>query len=414
MNRDQHHLLSRTGPDTPMGRLMRRYWHPIALSSQVAEPDSPPLSTLLLGERFVVFRDTEGRVGVLDEHCLHRGVSLGLGRNEQGGLRCIYHGWKFAVDGTLLDTPNHDSCAYRERKKAPAFPVVEKSGLIWTYIGPAEQQPPFRTFDWDLVPDESRTIFRANSKANYLALWEGGVDSSHVGMLHTNDVRPSWAAKQRGEEAPPSPWDSLAPTYEVEDTDYGYRYVAFRGIPNVGDARHARQVPAMLPNMRIIPGHADFAIAIIEVPMADFQTATYQIAYSHGGSMDRDWARNFLGFQPPLYDEASCTVHMSWPDNMAQDRSIMQSNWSGYPAIELEDVAMALSLNDDFDRSNENLVAADIAVMRLRQSLLNAVKKHEEGGDAPGVNVADMRHAISYDRVVKDSEDWKTVVQVRA
>lgn len=409
MNSEQHDLISKVGSGTPMGNLMRSYWHPVALSSQVAEPDSAPLLTWLLGERLVVFRDTNAKVGVLDDHCLHRGVSLSLGRNEECGLRCIYHGWKFAVDGTVMETPNHDSAVYRERKRAKAYPVREQSGLIWAYIGPADAEPPFRTFDFDLAPDESRHVFRANTKANYMALWEGGVDSSHVGMLHTNDVRPSWVAKRRGDEVEASAWDSLAPTYEVDDTDYGYRYVAFRGLPGRDDARHARQVPAMLPNMRIIPGHFDFAIAIIEVPMSDTETATYQIAYSRNEPLTREWSRNFLGFAGGHYDEEKCAVNMSWPYGIGQNRAIMDQSWSGFEAIEFEDVAMALSLNDPWDRGNENLVAADIAVMRLRQTLLNAVKKHQAGEPALGSQRADMTGAVSYDRVVLNSEDWKSV-----
>lgn len=409
MNREQHATLTTIGAGTPMGDMMRSYWHPVALSSQVAEPDSAPLLTWLLGERLVVFRDTNGTVGVLDDHCPHRGVSLSLGRNEECGLRCIYHGWKFGTDGTIMETPNHDSAAYRERKKARAFPVQEQSGLIWTYIGPEDKTPPFRKFDFDSVPDANRAVFRANSKANFLALWEGGVDSSHVGMLHTNDVRPTWGAKRRGEEVEASAWDSLAPAYEVEDTSYGYRYVAFREIPGRNDARHARQVPAMLPNMRIIPGHTDFAIAIIEVPMKDFETATYQIAYSHSSPMDRDWARNFLGFAGDRYDETTCEVNMSWPNDLGQNRASMDTSWSGFAAIEFEDVAMAMSLNDDWDRTNENLVGADIAVMRLRQTLLNAVKKYQAGEGAKGAELADMTTAVAYDRIVLSSEDWKSV-----
>ena len=135
----------------------RSFWQPIALSSQV-ESDGTPMLSWLLGERLVVFRNTEGKVGVLDDHCLHRGVSLSLGRNEECGLRCIYHGWKFGVDGTLMETPNHDSAVYRERKRAKAYPVREQSGLIWTYIGPAEQEPPFRSFDFDSAPDDRRHI----------------------------------------------------------------------------------------------------------------------------------------------------------------------------------------------------------------------------------------------------------------
>lgn len=407
MNQQEHERLIRVGKGTPMGEFMRRYWHPVALSSQVAEPDSAPLLTWLLGERLVVFRDTSGAVGVLDDHCAHRGVSLSFGRNEECGLRCLYHGWKFAVDGRIMETPNHDSAAYRERKRARAFPVREQSGLIWTYLGEGAP-PPFRTFDFDLVPDDRRHAFRANSHANYLHLWEGGVDSSHVGILHTNDTRPNWGRARRGEEVVATAWDGLAPTYEVDDTDYGFRYVAFRAVPGDSGERHARQVPAILPSMRIIPGHADFSIMIIEVPMTDTQTATYQIAYSMNEPLTREWSAAFLGFKPPVYDEATCTVNMRFPDQLGQDRNAMGQSWSGFPAIEFEDVAMALSLGDlEWDRSNENLVAADIAVMRLRQMLLRTLDKVAAGEPAPSVDKTDMTGAVAYDRVLAAGEDWK-------
>jgi phthalate 4,5-dioxygenase oxygenase subunit len=409
MNNEQHAQLTRIGKATPMGDFMRSYWQPVALSSQVVA-DGAPLLTWLLGQRLVVFRDTEGKVGVLDDHCLHRGVSLSFGRNEECGLRCLYHGWKFAVDGRVMETPNHDNAVYRERKRAKAYPLREQSGLIWTYIGPADQEPPFRAFDFDAVPDAHRTVFRANSDASYLALWEGGVDSSHVGMLHTNDTRPTWAAKRNGQAVESSAWDSLAPSYEIGDTDYGYRYVAFRAIPGRDDARHARAVPAILPNIRIIPGHLDFAIAIIEVPMTDTRTATYQIAYSHGAPVDRAWMRRFLGFNGDRYNEQTCEVTMQWPSDMGQDRAAMDKSWTGFAAIEFEDVAMAMSLADpEWDHAEENLVAADIAVMRLRQMLLNALKKFECGTLPQGRDLADVTHARSYDRVVLNIEDWKAL-----
>lgn len=408
MNNERYAKISQTGSGTPMGNLMRRYWLPVALSSQVAKPDGKPLLTWLLGERLVVFRNTDGVVGVLDDHCLHRGVSLSLGRNEDCGLRCIYHGWKFAVDGTILDTPNDTNPALRERRRAKAYPVREQSGLIWTYLGPADQEPPFRTFHFDAAADDRRHCFRANAKANYLVLWEGGVDSSHVGMLHTNDVRSSWSARQRGEDVPPSAWDSLAPTYVVDDTDYGYRYAAFRSIPGRSDAHHVRAVPAILPCMRFIPGHTDFAIAILDVPMTDTETATYQIAYSLNEPITREWSRAFLGFDGDRFDEETCNVSMGWPHDMGQDRDAMaKGNWSGFAAIEFEDVAMAMSLTDPYDRSNETLVAADIAVTRLRQTLHRAVTRHEQDGHAPGIDHADMSGVKSYDRIVTAAEDWK-------
>ena len=143
--------------------------------------------------------------------------------------------------------------------------------------------------------------------------------------------------------------------------------------------------------------------------MSDQETATYQIPYSAVRPIDRQWAKAFLGFNTPLYDEQTCWVNMDWPNHMRQDRASMKTNWSGYAGIELEDVAMSLSLSDGWDRAKENLVAADLAVMRLRQTVLNAVKKHEAGEPPPAIDRADMSAVISYDRNLKSTEDWKSV-----
>lgn len=403
-------LLTRVGRGTSMGELMRRYWHPIALSTQVSAADGPPLRTKLLGQRFVVFRDTQGRVGVLDEACMHRGVSLALGRNEEGGLRCLYHGWKFAVDGTILETPNHADCRLRERTRAPAYPVREQGGLIWTYIGPKEHEPPFRTFIWDIKSDAHRAVFRANTKANWLPLWEGGLDSSHVAILHTNVLRPSWSAKIHDQsEVAPIAWDHLAPTYEIEETPFGFHYCAFRDIPGQqGAKRNARLVPAIMPYMRIIPGKLESNYAI-EVPMDDHETATYVCAFSETDEpLDREaWAK-FLGFDSPYYDWETHNVNFDWDANrLGQDRSRMKTSWTGIHGLEMEDFTMSMSLTPDWDRSEEHLVASDIAVVRLRRMLLQALRRFHAGETPPGLTRADMTKVIAYDRDIAKDDRWQ-------
>ena len=192
LTREENETLCRVGPGTKMGRVMRRYWHPIAVSEQLPGPDSDPLRVTLLGERFVAFRDSSGRVGVLNELCMHRGASLALGRVEDNGVRCLYHGWKFGVDGTIQETPNHSDSRFRERLKAPCYPVREEGGIVWTYIGDKKKVPPFRRFSFMDADAANRTVIRVNVECNYLQLWEGGADSSHVGVLHSNVARPGW------------------------------------------------------------------------------------------------------------------------------------------------------------------------------------------------------------------------------
>lgn len=410
----QNETLVRVGPGTEMGEYMRRYWHPVATSAQLPGPDCKPLRTKLLGERLIVWRDTDGNVGVMDELCMHRGASMALGRVEEGGIRCLYHGWKFAVDGTILETPNNADCRYKDRMKAPAYPVVEKSGLIWAYIGPKEHQPPFRTFAADEVPEENRYVLRVNIKANYLQLWEGGLDSSHVSTLHTNQARRSWA-EQRGAGVELTNWtpmDDTAPEFEVEDTPFGYHYAATRKLPpsKANDAlRNVRITPAIFPTGRIIAGPiSDFLVW--ETPDDDYSTSTYISIYSADRPVDKNWVLSTLGLDDTrLWSEQDPNYKGSWENDFFQDRETMDLNWSGLRGIEQEDAAIGLSYGAIFDRSKENLVAADLAVVRLRRRLLQVAQMVKAGAPAVGAFSADMTAVAAPDVDVPVGTDWRTL-----
>lgn len=409
----QNETLVRVGPATQMGEFMRRYWHPIATSAQLPEPDCKPLRAKLLGQRLIVFRDSDGAVGVLNELCMHRGASLALGRVEEGGIRCLYHGWKFAVDGTILETPNHADCRYRERMKAPAYPVVERGGLIWTYIGAKEHQPPFRTFAADLVPDENRLVIRVNMKANYLQLWEGGLDSSHVSVLHTNQARKSWSA-ERGADVDVTHWspmDDAAPLFEVEDTPFGYHYAATRQLPPTRAnevLRNVRITPAIFPTGRIIRGPVmDFLVW--ETPDDDYSTSTYITIYS-SQPIDRGYILGVLGLDDErIWNEVDCNYKGTWDNDFFQDREAMDVNWSGLRGLEQEDAAIGLSYGPIFDRSEENLVTADLAVVRLRRRLLEAVALVSDGNPALGAFIEDLEAVAAPDEDVPVGTDWRSL-----
>ena len=180
---EENERLTRTGPGTPMGQTLRRYWIPALLAWELPEPDCPPVRVKLLGERLVAFRDTNGRIGLLDEFCPHRGVSLWLGRNEACGLRCVYHGWKYDVDGNCVDQMNEPQ-PFKDSIHIEAYPTVELGGVIWAYLGPRQLQPPLPKFAWTQVPDTHRHISKVIQECNWLQALEGGVDTSHAQILH--------------------------------------------------------------------------------------------------------------------------------------------------------------------------------------------------------------------------------------
>lgn len=412
MTAAENEALVRVGPGTDMGEFMRRYWHPVATSAQLPEPDCKPLRTKLLGERFVVFRDSAGNVGMFDELCMHRGASLALGRVEEGGITCLYHGWKFAVDGTILETPNHADCRFRERMKAPAYDVIESGGLIWAYIGPKEHKPPFRKFAADQVAAENRFVLRIDVKANYLQLWEGGLDSSHVSVLHTNQARTSWAA-DRGLDNDLNKWtpmDDPSPVFEAEDTPFGYHYSATRKLPPSRaneELRNVRITPAIFPTGRIIRGPvADFLVW--ETPTDDDSTSTYITVYSNK-PVDKQWILGTLGLTDPrVWSEEDPEYRASWENDFFQERGAMHTNWSGFTGIEQEDAAIGLSYGPIYDRTKEHLVAADLAVVRVRRRLLQAAAMVKAGEPALGSQIADLTAVSAPDVDVPVGTDWRT------
>ncbi len=418
LSAEENDILTRVGPDTPMGRMMRRFWAPICTSEQVSA-DGKPLRASLFGENFVVFRDTDGTVGVLDELCMHRGVSLALGRNEKGGLRCLYHGWKFCVDGTILDTPNNTNERFRLRMKAPAYPVVEAGGMVWTYVGDRKQQPEFPHFAFMDGPAENRTVLRLNTPANYLQLFEGGVDSSHVGILHSNQANPTWMDEEftanEGQDFNPGALAVAdnAPTLELEDTDIGYHYVARRQGPPAADgsATHSvRITPVMLPFCRVIPAPA-YQFFVFEVPQTDHLTATFIIV--HGPApVDRQQIIHIMGLDDPrFWNENDCDFRASWANGMNQDRAAMDANWTGFSGIEQEDAVLAVSMGPILDRTKEHMVAADRAVIHLRLRLLESVRRHEDGGVPIGLQPADVAVVRSVpDTTIGADDRWQDLV----
>ncbi|HEY7992022.1 MAG TPA: Rieske 2Fe-2S domain-containing protein [Stellaceae bacterium] len=413
MTRQENETLCRVGPDTPMGRTMRRYWHPIATSAQLPSPDCAPLRTKLLGENFVVFRDSDGKVGVLDEGCPHRGVSLALGRVEEGGLRCLYHGWKFNVEGKLLETPNHPDPRICDVIKAKAYPVREVSGLIWAYIGDAAKEPPFRRYAFDEVPASNRVIHRIDVQANYLQLAEGGVDSSHVGILHTNQVRPSWRAMRQSSDQgvlDAAVMEDNAPSLEIEDTPFGYHYAAIRQSMAGGGKRNVRVTPFILPTLRVIPA-TFYYFNVFETPMDDVSTATYIVTHSDRPLVDEEITKVVGLDDTRFYSRSECAFTATWAERLGQDRASMNQSWTGLWGIQREDAVMALAAGPILDRTKEHLVAADQAVVRLRRRLMDAVKLVESGHAPPGVNLTDLTKVLARDQDVAADVPWQDLAR---
>lgn len=389
LTREQNERICRIGPGTSMGRVFRCFWLPVCTSAELPTPDSAPVSVRLLGQNFVAFRNSEGRVGLLDEQCPHRGASLALGRVEQGGLRCLYHGWKFSVDGKILDTPNCSSRAIRERVRAPAYAVHEEGGLVWAFLGPADQAPAFTRYAFMDAASENRAVVRVKVNCNYLQLTEGGFDSSHVGILHSDVARPDWLSGDSTVSHDMEHPGTLAvvdndPELELTETDFGFYYAAFRqaGVAKDQSSRlNVRIVPFMLPSTRIIPSPTTL-FTVFETPVDDEHTSTYIVV--HGEKpVDRRKIISMLGLDDDrFWSEEDCVFKARQENRFLQDRQRMKSSWSGFRGLEQEDAVIALSMGMVFDRSIEHLVPADRAVNGMRRMLLRLADRLD--GDAAG------------------------------
>ena len=383
-------LLTRVGPDTPMGRLMREYWMP-ACGSRELVADGPPLRLMLLGEKLVAFRDSTGRVGILDHRCPHRCASLFFGRNEASGLRCIYHGWKFDVDGNCLDQPNvPPEHSFADKIKAKAYPAIERNGIVWTYMGARAQAPVLPMLEPMLLPETETRIFWVQRECNWLQAFEGDIDTSHFGFLHEGKVEPQDFSPDTIHRFTVA---NRAPEYHVTDTDWGTMYAAYR--PADDGNYYYRLAQFLFPFWTMIP-NARFERHIITrawIPMDDTHTMFLSIAWSGGAGAIVPQ----LDGRPPVgvsltFDYLPNTTdwHGRWRlaqnagNDYGQDRALQRaSSFSGIEGIHLQDQAVTESMGPIVDHRFENLAMSDLMLTRTRQRLLRAARALSESGIVP-------------------------------
>lgn len=412
---EENDILTRVEGDAPMGRLMRRHWVPAALSEQLAEKDGKPVRLKVLGEKLVAFRDSDGRVGVLGEFCPHRKASLAFGRNENCGLRCLYHGVKFDVDGNVTDMPSEPKeSGFAARVKHKAYPVREAGGFVWVYMGPAEEIPEFEAPPWAPTPDAKVSVVRIDISCNWAQIMEGQIDSAHSSSLHSSDMRP---ARVDTAKAADTHWlrpsTDKNPRIQVQVTNYGMRYAALRRpIANAATHDYVRITCYVAPFTALIPPNSSYNVATVIVPKDDTSSYFHFIAWSNtGGGIDQDAWRKFCVAEVGVdLDEEFRPVLRTAANDYLQDREAMKNgSFTGIPGIPNQDIAMWESMGPIADRTSERLGASDIAVIQFRRILLDAVRRFEEGAEPIGLSAPHLPQAKlrSYQGVVPKTEDWR-------
>lgn len=395
LNKQNNDLLTQTGPGTPMGELLRRYWIPALMSSEVAEPDGEPIKVRLLGENLIAFRGTDGNVGLVDEVCPHRGASLWYARNEECGLRCIYHGWKVDRSGAVVDTPNEESLLH---VRTTAYPVYEAGGLVWAYMGPPALMPSKRTFTWEDLPESQRVITKVWVEGNYLQGIEGGIDSSHVGFLHWQFDPKSWGGIGTAITV-------KAPRLEVEQTAYGFRYAALRGLPD--GRQNVRITPFILPFHTYVPSaRADNNLWHAWVPRDDGGNWMYDVRFSVGGPFDLEAERERL--RGIGLDQNFRPVRTLANKHLQSQDALKHLNFSGIEGVKNQDYAIVETMGPIVDRSREHLGASDRAVSTARRLLLNAVRAFQEGQDPPALDPSiPVERILGVDVTIPAGETWQ-------
>ena len=410
LSAQENDTLTLVGTGTPMGNLIRRYWVPVGMSWEV-EPDGSPQRVQLLGEKLVAFRDTSGRVGLIAEHCPHRGASLWFGRNEQGGLRCVYHGWKYDVSGQCVDQMNEPADVdFSHKVRATSYPVVEMGGLMWTFMGAPDQQPPLPKFAWTQVPTQHRHVNKTYEECNWLQAMEGGLDTSHVPILHgklTDDtdlpgVSPS-TPLARGK----------APHLEVDETDYGYAYYGVRELEN--DQLHVRAYHFVMPFTQIRP-EPFTAVGLVAghiwVPMDDHHCMVFNWEYAPAGEgMEDPYAVARINGSG-LDDQTPDARKIRNLDNdYLIDRDAQKKyTFTGIFGVNVQDHAVQEGMGPIVDRSKEHLGPADKAIIVMRRQLFDAVRTVEDGGDPAGTGDSYYRVA-AVDRVISASSDFREALR---
>ncbi len=378
LSHEDNELLVRVGPGTAVGDMIRRYWFPALLTSELPEPDGTPVRIRLLGEDLVAFRESDGRIGLLEEKCPHRCASLALGLNQKNGIRCLYHGWKFDVEGRCVERPTEPSgAAAANNFRAVAYATREAGGVVWAYMGPKELTPEFPEFDWLDMPAGNSVAFKILEDCNYAQAVEGTIDTAHAGVLHREQPWDAPAKYQHERD--------LAPKLEVQFTSYGMRYA---GLRQIGEGlQHVRVTQVVMPFITLIPPPGEGPPQIKNrhlvnafVPRDD--ESTWHIQWFFDATREIDVAHRIEEGGIWLDETRRKLVNIDTWYN--QDREWMKTGMmSGIKGILTQDHAVCETQGRVLDRTKEHLGTSDMAVVAWRRLMLKSARALAEQGVAP-------------------------------
>jgi phthalate 4,5-dioxygenase oxygenase subunit len=409
---EENDVLTLVTGDAPMGRLMRRHWTPVCLLEEVAEPGGKPLRVEALGMKMVAFRNSEGKLGLLDELCPHRKASLTFGRNEDCGLRCLYHGWKFDVEGNVVAMPSEpEGSPLKDKVKARAYPTVEWGGFVWAWLD-EDAAPDFDPPAFAPTKDTPIAILKMRVPANWAQIHEGQIDSAHSSSLHSSDMKP---ARVEGASADDKAWyrpsTDRSPRMQTQTTGYGFHYAAIRKpIRNAATHNYLRITEFIAPYYSLIPPNNMYNVASVIVPINDDETAFHFIAWGDRETPTTEEWRAFNCAVPGADVDALWRPLRTLENDFRQDRAAMaEGSFTGIQGIPNQDLAMWVSMGARVQRHTDILGASDLAIVEFRRLMVDAAKQVADGGPAIGTGPDRQPQATiaSREGVYPKETDWR-------
>lgn len=385
LRKEVNDLLTQTGADEPMGKMFRQYWIPALLARELPEDDCAPVRVKLLGERLIAFRDSKGRYGLIDEFCAHRGVSLWFGRNEEGGLRCPYHGWKYDVDGNCTEVPSEpEESGFCEKIKLQAYPLIKVGDVLWTHMGDKDNRPPEPVWEFATVPPEQTFTSKRWQECNWLQAMEGGIDSSHVSFLHSGGLKSDPLFKgAKGNEYNHA---DKKPIFEVTEAEGGL-YIGARRKAEEGRF-YWRITPWVMPSFTMVPPRGDHPMhGHFWIPIDDENCWAWSFDYHPTRALTKEERQAMMDghgvhneYVPGTYRPLQNKDNDYMMDREAQKRG---DTYSGIKGIAMQDASLQESMGPIVDRTKENLVSTDNGIIMARHRLRKAVIALRDKGAMP-------------------------------
>lgn len=411
LTREKNKLVTEVGAGTPLGEVIRRYWLPACLTEEIPKPDCPPIRVKLLGEELVAFRNSDGKIGLLEEYCPHRLASMFLGRNEENGLRCVYHGWKFDTDGNCTDMPNEPAeSRFKEKVSMKSYPTLELGGVVWTYLGPKEKMPEPPGMEWLRAPAAHRNVSVTHQYCNYLQAIEGGIDTVHSSFLHNNNLSDMGHFKRVDQ----------APRLEVERTSYGFRYAGIRDIGEKG--QYIRIYQFVLPFHQFRSAQVAYeqgrgsrkSIPQIRghmwVPMDDQNTLIFNwiLAIEEEKPLTQEFIQKYEAGAGRGLEGETRVRHRTRANDWLIDREAQRSiTYTGIEGVNTQDLAVQESMGPIEDRTREHLGTTDKAIIELRYLLLDSIADFRKGIEPRGLDPKTYRAIRAGDIVVPKGVKWQ-------